>query len=76
MNSCNCLVLAITKRFGLLVIAFCFGNTAIAQYNLVKNSSFEQYTVCPSTTNYQVNPMFWYQCTNQLGVYENACSPT
>jgi hypothetical protein len=61
--------LQIFLLFFIVSIHFCN-----AQFNLVNNPSFEQYSICPNSQNGLVNPTFWYQPSNQAGVYSNACS--
>ena len=58
----------------LWLLFFLFNQSLFAQYNLVPNYSFENYTICPSDTN-DVLPMPWYEPTNVLGAgYFNGCS--
>jgi hypothetical protein len=54
---------------GLLLLT----NTAISQYNLVPNSSFEDYTICPQFLNNYL-PIPWYNACKRIGSYCNACS--
>jgi hypothetical protein len=54
------------------LLAWC--ETSIAQHNLVKNGSFEQYNICP-TYNNNSTPLGWYRTTNNLvSFYANSCS--
>ncbi len=68
------IAISITKRPSLLVILIFNSNIITAQFNLVNNPSFEMYSVCPSCYNfYNINPNYWYQCTNKAGIYSNNC---
>ena len=57
-----------------LSCVFMLSNTAIAQYNLVNNYSFEDYTQCPKKLNNPLPPP-WYLAGKYLPLsYLNACS--
>jgi hypothetical protein len=63
-----------SKNYVLVLLFTITINCCHAQFNFVNNPSFELYDVCPSSLNGLVNPRFWYQPSNQAGVYSNACS--
>jgi Secretion system C-terminal sorting domain len=62
----------ITKRLSLFVIFF-IDVKGFAQYNLINNSSFEDYIVCPTNFN-SPPPKKWYLPTNFFPNYSNSCS--
>ena len=62
----------------LLLFCFFYFQNLKAQQNLVPNSSFEQYTNCPSGANLYAlknsKPDFWYKPDKRTGGYANACA--
>jgi len=66
------------KHSYITVLLFFYTLPVHAQYNLVPNYSFEQYTVCPtSMTLYQARadkPDLWYKPDRRDAVYYNACA--
>jgi hypothetical protein len=66
------------SKKAVLVFLLLFPRMLYAQYNLVPNPSFEQYTNCPSygTLSELKNnkPNLWYKPDFKTGIYYNSCS--
>ena len=68
-----------TYKIGMLLMFCCTNFKEIkAQNNLVPNSSFEQYTNCPSNANLDEyknsKPDYWYKPDMRGAAYVNACA--
>lgn len=67
----------IKKHSYITVLLFFYTLAVHAQYNLVPNYSFEQYTVCPAGMTLELSrsykPDLWYKPDRRDAVYYNAC---